>query len=237
MQSFRRRFIYSVLSSLAVISLSGTLHAQTFQTVPQLYFTKPFGLGVASLGSNPLPQVLTIASAPGTASFSFGIGAPTTSSGGNWLTVSSPAAGCCYSTPQAVTITVNPSAALAANTYSGQIVFTSYGGATSMTVLVTLNVESSTSAFFDDVPGAMSFSLKTGGSAPPAQPLQIRNAGAGTLNWTLTGTTATSANWLVPSVTSGAAPSQVNVGISVQNLPGGGDYGGDLHRIVAFSKC
>src|SRR6266853_7040528 len=84
---------------------SGSLQAQTFAPTPGIAFTKPFG------GAEPLPQILTVA-AVGTA-FSFAISTPTTSSGGSWLAVL-PAPGCCYNTPHAVEISVNPIVTLAA---------------------------------------------------------------------------------------------------------------------------
>ncbi len=172
-------------------------------------------------GSNPLPQVLTIASTG--AAFGF-TPVASTSSGGNWLSVSPSNLDCC-NTPYPVTVSVNGSG-LAAGTYQGQIVFTDYqNNKITMTVPVTLTVASSSAAFFDTLPGKLSFSFKTGGAAA-SQPVQIRNGGSGTLNWTVTPSTSDGGNWLTASSSSGAAPSTISISVTASHLPGGGSTAG-----------
>ncbi len=200
-----------------------------FAQVNPLFVTKP--PGSASGVGNPLPQVITIATTSTTA-LSFGI-ATVNSSGGSWLSVS-PAAGCCYSTPQAITATINPSAALPAGTYVAQIQITQYGGAMSLTIPITLTVGGSGTAFFDDVAGDLSFSTQPSGTAPPSQPVLIRNAGSGSLNWTLTVTTADGGNWLSANALSGTAPTQVNAAVAPQYLPGGGILAGTFIGQLLF---
>jgi hypothetical protein len=203
------------LFALALLSWTAPLHAQTFQTIPALDFTMPFG------GANPLPQVLTIASTG--ASFGF-TPAASTSSGGNWLSVSPNNLDCC-NTPSPVTVSVNGSG-LAAGTYQGQILFTDYqNGSVTMTVPVTLTVAASKVAFFDSLPGKLSFSFIPGGKAT-SQPFQILNAGADTLSWTLTASTADGGKWLTTTASSGTAPSIVSIGITPSALPGGGSTAG-----------
>ena len=108
-------------------------------------------------------------------------------------------------------------------TYTGQIVLTSRDGTQTLTVPVTLTVaDPAAGPLFDNLPGQMSFSMQTGGTAPPSQPVQIRNAGSGTLNWTLETSTSDGGNWLNVSSANGTAPSAVNVSITKQNLPGQG---------------
>src|SRR5262249_7485856 len=63
---------------------------------------------------------------------------------------------------------------------------------------------------------------------------QILNGGPGNLNWTLAKTTADGGDWLTVSATSGTAPSQINVGISVPNLPGGGLIAGQFIGELSF---
>ena len=93
-------------------------------------------------------------------------------------------------------------------TYTGQIVLTSRDGTQTLTVPVTLTVaDPAAGPLFDNLPGQMSFSMQTGGTAPPSQPVQIRNAGSGTLNWTLETTTSDGGNWLNVSSANGTAPS------------------------------
>ena len=216
-------FLAPILTGL----LPAPLHAQQFATVSPLFFTKPFG------GADPLPQTLTIASAGAAFNFTRTV---STFTGGNWLTVDNVSWNNCVicATPATITAIVTASPALAVGTYTGQIVVTSQTGTVSMTVGVTLTVEPSTGAFFDNVPGQMSFSLKTNGLAPPSQSIQLRNAGAGQLNWTLSRSTADGGNWLSISATSGTAPATVSVTVVKQNIPGGGLTPGTLIGQLLF---
>ena len=211
----KSRKIYVAAIVLACLALCGGLQAQNFQNVPAMSFTMPFA------GANPLPQILTIASTG--ASFGF-TPVASTQSGGNWLSVSPSNLDCC-NTPFPVTVSVNGSG-LAAGTYQGKIVFTDYqNNNVTMTVPVTLTVASSSAAFFDTLPGKLSFSFKTNGTAT-SQPIQIRNGGSGTLNWTVTPSTADGGNWLTASSSSGTAPSTISIGITASKLPGGGASAG-----------
>ncbi len=225
--SIRANFkqIHFIFVLMALLGLCSVLHAQAFETVPALSFTMPFA------GANPLPQIVTIASTG--ASFGY-TPAATTSSGGNWLSVSPSNLDCC-NTPYPVTVSVNGSG-LAAGTYQGQIVFTDYQNSKiTMTVPVTLTVGSSSAAFFDTLPGKLSFSFKTGGAAT-SQPVQIRNGGSGTLNWTVTPSTSDGGAWLTASASSGTAPSTISIGISASHLPGGGSTAGTYVGQLLF-KC
>jgi hypothetical protein len=64
--------------------------------------------------------------------------------------------------------------------------------------------------------------MVTSGSAPPAQPLEIRNAGAGALSWTASLSTADGGAWLAISAASGTAPTAPLVSVIPSKLPGGG---------------
>ena len=220
----RRVRMLLVLFSLVLAGMASTLQAQTFQTVPALAFTKAFA------GAEPLPQVLTIAYTDNSTT-RFSVSA-STNSGGSWLSVSPGGNGCCY-TPLAIQVIVN-AGTLAAGTYTGQVVVTNYTNSSiNMTIPVTLTVAASGATFFDDLPGKLSFSFKTGGSATP-QSVEIRNAGTGTLNWTLTRSTADGGNWLSASATSGAAPATVTIGITKAQLPGGGATAGTFVGQLTF---
>jgi len=76
--------------------------------------------------------------------------------------------------------------------------------------------------------------MQTGGTAPPSQPVQIRNAGSGILNWTLETSTSDGGNWLNASAANGTAPSAVNVSIAKQNLPGQGLIAGTFVGQLVF---
>src|SRR3984893_18272533 len=216
--------LFAIVALALIVSLPSPLHAQTFQTVPALAFTKAFA------GAEPLPQVLTIAyTDQSTVRFST---AATTNSGGSWLSVSPAGTACCY-TPLAVSAIVT-SGNLAAGTYTGQIVITNYSNSTiHMTIPVTLTIAASGATFFDDLPGKLSFSFKTNGSATP-QSIQIRNAGSGTLNWSLAASTADGGGWLSASVSSGAAPSTINILVTKSGLPGGGASAGTFVGQLLF---
>lgn len=207
---------FATIALALIFGLPSPLQAQTFQTVPAMSFTMPFA------GANPLPQIVTIATTSGALRFT---PAASTFSGGNWLSVSPSNGGCCNA-PYPVAVFVNGTG-LSAGTYQGQIVFTDYNNPkNTMTVPVTLTVAASSAAFFDDLPGALSFSVKTNATAITAQPIYIRNGGSGTLNWTLTASTGIGSNWLSASATSGSAPTAVSIGINISSLPGGGATAG-----------
>ncbi len=81
------------------------------------------------------------------------------------------------------------------------------------------------------MPGQLSFFLQPGATAP-SQTVQVRNAGTGTLSWTVKGSTADGGAWLTVSPASGKAPSTVTVSVVTKNLPGQGltaaTYNGQL---------
>ena len=192
--------------------------------VNAISFTKVFG------GPNPLPQTLTIA----------GIGRSVgnfvrsyTASGGNWLSTGGCTSYC--GTPNTITAIVNANVTLAVGTYTGEIVITSQDGGMTITVAVTLTIAPSNGTYFDSVPGQMSFSFQTGAlNNPPAQTIQIRNGGSGTLDWSLSVSTSDSGNWLSASTLSGGSFSTVSVSIQKQNLPGGGLIAGTFIGNLVF---
>ena len=97
----------------------------------------------------------------------------------------------------AITVSVNASTLLA-GTYSGEIVFEQYSQQDmALTVPVTSDRRrAGSTAFFDSLPGQMSFPDDDRRAAPAAQAIQIRNAGTGALHWTLSTNTADGGKWL-----------------------------------------
>ena len=75
--------------------------------------------------------------------------------------------------------------------------------------------------------------MKTGGTLT-SQSIQIRNAGAGTLRLDPTRSTADGGNWLSASISSGAAPSTISIGITKTALPGGGATAGTFVGQLLF---
>jgi hypothetical protein len=91
-----------------------------------------------------------------------------------------------------------------------------------MVIPVTLTVNPATTAYFDDMPGSISFFQATGAANPAPQTIPIRNAGAGTLDWTATPSTSDGGAWLTLSAASGTAPASLTVTLTSSNLPGKG---------------
>jgi hypothetical protein len=201
--------------------------AQSFYSVPALSFTKVFA------GANPLAQNLMISSTG--AAFNY-TAVASTSTGGSWLQIT-PSSGV-HTTASAVAVGVNATSSLAAGTYTGQVVFSSYPTPTiTMTVPVTLIVAPAGSTFFDDTAGQLTFSLTPGGGPAPPQNIQIRNGGTGTLNWTGSVSTADGGNWLGISATAGTSPSEVTASIQTAALPGGGAASGTFVGQLAFQTA
>ncbi len=217
----------SAAGGSVTVPISVVVGASVFTQINGINFTKIFG------GANPLPQTLTVASTG--ASFNF-YTAAFTATGGSWLTAATNIGCGLCSLPAVVTAAITASPTLAVGSYTGQIVFTSQSGSMSITVPVTLTVVAPATPFFDNVPGQMSFTLLTGSTTnPPAQSVQIRNAGSGTLDWTLATSTADGGGWLSASASSGTAPSLINVSVQKANLPGLGLIPGTFIGELVFS--
>jgi hypothetical protein len=224
--TFNGQLVLQTTGDEVTIPVSVVVGPNVFAQVNAINFTMPQG------GENPLPQILAVASTGTNFTFSSAV---YTASGGNWLTISNLGGECC-NTPEGITVHVNAST-LPAGTYSGEITFVQYFQQTmGLTVPVTLTVQPPTSAFFDNMPGQLSFSLITGGT-PPAQTVQVRNAGTGTLSWAVKGSTADGGAWLSVSPASGKAPSTVTVAVVPKNLPGQGLTAGTFDGQVVFTAA
>jgi hypothetical protein len=219
-----RLAFWAGLLTFVLVATACPLQAQTFSPVSALSFVKPFS------GANPLPQLITITSTGNNLAFD---ASATTTTGGAWLTITSCGTFC--TTPEAITVTANPSTSLAVGAYSGQIVVSQHGNATNkITIPVTLTVADTSSTFFDNLPGALTFSLIPGGNAPPGESVQVLNGGSGTLTWTSSTSTADGGNWISLSASSGTAPTTVVVSVLTGNLPGSGFSAGTFIGQVVF---
>src|SRR5262249_37356193 len=119
-------------------------------------------------------------------------------------------------------------------TYTGQILITEFANPQRvMVVPVTLTVLPS-GAFFGDLPGQLSFSMKTSGTSITPQTVQVNNAGTGTLHWTATASTADGGSWLSVTPNTGTAPSPASVSVDVSQLPGGGALAGEFIGQLVF---
>lgn len=209
-------------AGLAAGTYSGTItfvaNGTTTQTLPVTLTLEsqvaivaaPTTLSFEATGSTaPAAQTISLTSASGAVSW---LGTPTTSSGGNWLSIS-PAAG---AIPGNVQVTVNP-AGLAAGSYAGTISFTpNTGPATSVTVNLTVKASPAVTAS----PASLSFTYRAGDAVPATQQIQV-NAQASTtpLSWSATVTTGSS--WLSVSPASGSTPGTANVNVTPGNLDPG----------------
>ncbi len=224
--TFVGQILVQAASGNVTIPVSVVLGNKIFSQVNPISFTKVFA------GADPLPQTLTIGSTGAT--FNYGVAAAT-ATGGSWLSVSTITGCSSCATPSTIQAMITTSPTLPAGTYTGQIVLTAQTGL-SMTIPVTLTVAAAGTAFFDNVPGQMSFSMQPGGTIQ-GQSLQIRNAGTGTLDWTLEQSTADGGNWLTVSGTGGVAPSYVTVGVNPADLPNGGLIAGTFVGNLLFQTA
>ena len=223
--TFIGQLLFTATGSSVTVPISVTVGTSVFTQVNPIYVTMPEGAGT------PLPQVLAISSTGANYLVSSAV---YTGTGGSWLIISNKGGGCC-ATPEAITVSIGSTAAtLTAGTYIGEVVFTQYSQNNLwITVPVVLQVEAPGTAYFDSVPGGLSF-FRTSTETPAAQSIPIRNAGTGTLNWTASGSTADGGAWLTLSATSGTAPGSVSVSIVPSALPGAGATAGTFDGQVVI---
>jgi uncharacterized protein (TIGR03437 family) len=117
--------------------------------------------------------------------------------GPHWLTVS-PSSGM---TPANLTVTVD-SSKLAEGSYGGQIVIA--GPNNALTVPVQLSL--SAANFFSFAPAAVTFSVQTGSSTPPAQTVLVYGPSSGAV---YSASTSSGGNWLSASPNAGGYPGVV----------------------------
>jgi glucose/arabinose dehydrogenase len=158
-------------------------------------------------GSNPATKTVTVSNAGG------GTLNYTASDNAAWLSVT-PASG---SAPKDLTVSVNTSG-LAAGTYNANITIDAGSASGSpKTVPVTLTVSPPTPPALAVSPSSLTFSAVAGGANPAAQTLAVSNTGGGTLSYTATD----DAPWMSEAPTSGSAPANVSVSISIAGLAAG----------------
>jgi hypothetical protein len=211
-------------SSSVTIPVSVRVGGNGFVQINPLDFTMPAG------GANPLPQILTAIDS--TAAFEYSISSAS-GNGGTWLSVSPTGTVCCV-TPDVVTVTVNAPVGLAAGSYTGEVILNA--GTSAQVVPVTLTVAPPSVPFFDNAQGQMGF-FSAVNTAPGNETVFVQGQGVFGLNWTLTAITADTGNWLVPSATSGTAPSSITVGINIQNLPNQGLVAGQFAGQLLFQSA
>ncbi|HTW65419.1 MAG TPA: hypothetical protein VME17_12410 [Bryobacteraceae bacterium] len=149
-----------------------------------------------------------------------------TSSGGNWLSLSSGSGSVGAYSSQALSVTADP-ASLQPGTYSGTITV-SIAGAQPITISVLAVVTGSQPNLALSQTGLF-FEAVSGGSASSPQTIQVLNEGAGTLSYSASAFTFSGGNWLSVSSSSGSAsassPGAVTVSVNITGLQAGTYYG------------
>jgi len=169
-------------------------------------------------GVQPASQIVTLSST-GPVQFNYTAGV-TTSSGGNWLSVS-PAAG---ATQGQITVSVN-TAALPIGTYTGSVNILAGGAANSpLSIPVTLTISPETTLIAS--PASFAFAFQIGTSNPPARALTISSTGI-PISIGATVTIAGGGSWL--NVTpSGTTPATLAVQVNTTSLAPG-DYSATIN--------
>jgi uncharacterized protein (TIGR03437 family) len=157
-------------------------------------------------GSNPASQTLSVSASPGSLNFT---ATASTTSGGNWLSVS-PGSG---TTNGSVTVSVSTTG-LAANTYQGSITIASSGAAnTPIVVPVTLTIGTNV---LSALPASLSFAYQIGSAQPASQNVSVASTGA-VLNLTAT----PGASWVGVVPTSTTTPATLAISVNTTGLAPG----------------
>ena len=163
----------------------------------------------ATGGAPPALANLAITSSGGAVSFTAGA---TTSSGGNWLSVTPSGA----VTPATLSVLAN-GGGLVPGSYSGLITIVSAEASNSpLNITVTLTV----GATLASSATSLAYSFQIGSSTPASQTISLSASGGVALEFTAAAST-TSGNWLAVSPASGATPATLNVSVNPAGLAAG----------------
>jgi uncharacterized protein (TIGR03437 family) len=173
-------------------------------------------------GANPPAQTVQVNSS----STPINIAATATVTGGtNWLTVT-PATG---TTPQALSLTVNP-AGLAPGSYNGTVSVTSANAGNSPQTFPVQLVISATTLLNVNTSG-LTFNYQTTGGAqqPPAQIFRVTSTGA-PLNFTATAASSTCGgnNWITVAPTTGTTPADLTISVNTTGIVPGTTCAGTI---------
>ena len=193
----------------------------------------PFSL---AQGASPGTAELTISNT-GSGSARYTAAASTTS-GGNWLQISSSSGSVTAVAPVSLTVTAT-SGTLAPGTYTGTVTVIGPDTGQTLTVAVILAVTSAPPKILLSQLGFTFTAVSQGGTVLP-QTLGILNSGAGTLSYSVQATTQSGGSgWLSVSPGSGTVTrplldvSDINVMVNANRLPPPGTYYGQIVVSVA----
>ena len=180
-------------------------------------------------GPLPASQNISVTASGGPITFS---ATTSVNQGLNWLSVSPSSA---ISAPATLNVSVNGTG-LQPGMYTGQIVLSSPGAASSQTVNVTLTISNAVTIAISPTSLAP-VTFQIGSANPPAQTISLSIPGAGSTAFTATATTTNGVNWLSVSPGSGSIngntqPLTVTInpaGLAANTTP----YQGSISIIVA----
>ena len=168
-------------------------------------------------GTNPASQPTSI-TATGGAAIPF-TATPSTTSGGNWLTVTPSGP----NTPATLTVSVNPTG-LTAGVYSGSISLTSAQASSSPPIPVTFTVTAAPT--LSASLNSLTYAFLIGGTNPSPQSFSVSSSGT-PLSFTATAATTSGGNWL--SVAPGTGTTPATLTASIVNPPAtAGTYNGSI---------
>jgi uncharacterized protein (TIGR03437 family) len=174
----------------------------------------------AAVGGSAPPSQTVSLSASGNAAIPYSAAA-TTSTGGNWLSVS-PTSG---NTPGTITASVNPSG-LTIGSYTGTITITS-SGASNSPQTVTVNLTVSNPSTLAIAPASLTFNLPPGGASAVAPQSVSVFAGTATPSFTVTTSTTAGGNWLTATGAT-SAPGSILVSVNAGMLTAGNIFTGSV---------
>lgn len=162
--------------------------------------------------SLPAPQYFNVTSSG--APMTFTVAATST---GNWLSIVNPPPTGYFTTPAQIGLQVTIGA-LTAGTYDGAVTLTPQGGGSVVTVPVKLII--STTPLLRVSVNELTYTYQAGGASPPQQFVAIEST-SDPINFTVTSTTDSGANWLFVSPLNGTTPTNLTVLVFPASLPVG----------------
>jgi len=185
--------------------------------------SQPLAFEAQSGGRSPSPQRIPLRATVFGLAFT---AVASTSSGGNWLSVTPAAA----SLPAVLEAAADPRD-LAPGSYDGSIrVVVPAASPPERTLAVRFVVTPAPSPRLSAEPASLSFSFVQG-AAPASQVLTLTNRGGGSASFTATASTISGGNWLSAAPAAGAATPAVPVPLSITASPAGlaaGTYSGQV---------
>ncbi len=199
-----------VLTIPVTLNVAGTGNSSVSATPGSLTFT--FLSGAAFPQTQPLSISSTIPAAA-----TVGV-TPSTTTGGNWLTVNTNSVNVAPGAPASVDVSVSPSG-LTAGVYNGVIALTPPG---STGAIVPVQVTIGNAPGLTVAPAQLSFAYQINQANPAQQNLAIGSGTGSPINFAASASTTTcGANWIVLTQQSGSTPGTVGVQINPATLQPG----------------